>query len=106
MKGLMLKHPSIEERIDLIRTLQAISAARGITLQTCAVGSEPTEAGRASGKCIDDELVARITGTGIRAGKDKNQRRQCGCKERFFVLLAPESPLSVLVILDLSIFPH
>ncbi len=81
LKGLMLEHPPIEERINLIHRLQAISAARGITLQSCAVGSEPAFAGIASGKCIDDDLVARITGTGISAGKDKNQRRECRCIE-------------------------
>jgi hypothetical protein len=33
MKGLMLEHPPIEARINLIHALQAISSARGITLQ-------------------------------------------------------------------------
>jgi len=81
LKGLMLEHPPIEERINLIRTLQAIATAQGITLQSCAAGSELAEAGIAPGKCIDDDLIARITGTGISAGKDKNQRRECCCIE-------------------------
>lgn len=81
MKGLLLEHPPLEERINLLRTLRAISATRGITLQTCAAGGDLENAGIASGKCIDDHLIAKITGTGIRAGKDKNQRRECGCIE-------------------------
>ena len=79
MKGLTLEHPPLEERIHLFRALQEISAARGITLQSCAVGGELAEAGITPGKCIDDDLIARITGNGISAEKDKNQRRACGC---------------------------
>ncbi|MBU1564302.1 MAG: DUF1848 domain-containing protein [Proteobacteria bacterium] len=81
MKGLTLDHPSMEQRINLLRTLQTISSTHGITLQTCAAGNYLKDAGIFSGRCIDDQLITRITGKGIRAGKDKNQRRECGCIE-------------------------
>ena len=31
--------------------------------------------------CIDSELIGRLTGYEILAGKDKNQRQECGCVE-------------------------
>ncbi len=79
MRGLALFNPPLEERISLLRTLQAIAADHGISLQTCATGSNLEQAGIAPGKCIDDELVTRITKAEIITVKDKNQRRQCGC---------------------------
>lgn len=79
LQGVDLHSPSAEERIGLLRSLQAIAAAGDILLQTCAAGIDLEKAGIEPGKCIDDELVAKITGVGLRAEKDKNQRRECGC---------------------------
>lgn len=79
MQGLMLEHPAIEERTHLLRTLRAIAAAQGITLQTCAAPGELAETGIAPGTCIDADLIARITGTKISGAKDKNQRPACNC---------------------------
>ncbi len=31
------------------------------------------------GKCIDDQLIARISGRPLAVGKDANQRAECGC---------------------------
>ncbi len=81
MQGLRLTAPPIEERTRLLHTLQRIAAAHGIALQTCATGADLEKAGIMPGKCIDNDLLARITGTEIHAGKDKNQRRECGCIE-------------------------
>lgn len=79
MQGLGLLSPPPEDRINLVCVLQSIAASHGIALQTCADGGELTVSGIPPGKCIDDDLVARITGTAITAVKDKNQRSQCGC---------------------------
>ena len=81
MQGVELINPTIEERIGLVGTLQTIAASHDITLQSCAAGSELEKTGIVPGKCIDDRLIAKITGTWQSAGKDKNQRRQCGCIE-------------------------
>ncbi|MFH0784143.1 MAG: DUF1848 domain-containing protein [Pseudomonadota bacterium] len=79
LQGVGLCHPSAEERMGLLRTLQTIAAANNIVLQTCAAGMDLEKAGITPGKCIDDQLIIKITGSGIRAEKDKNQRRECGC---------------------------
>jgi hypothetical protein len=81
MKGLALVNPPVEEWITLVRVFRTIGSTHDIALQTCAAGSDLEQAGIAPGKCIDADLVAKITGTEIRAVKDRNQRRQCGCIE-------------------------
>lgn len=81
MKGLALLEPSLEERTDLLRTLQAIATTHGIILQSCAIAADLHAAAVVPGKCIDDHLVARIRNNPIYAGKDKNQRRECNCVE-------------------------
>lgn len=81
MHGMGLINQTIEKRMDLVATLQTIAAANNITLQSCAAEIDLQKAGIAPGKCIDDQLIAKITGTAISAGKDKNQRHACGCIE-------------------------
>ncbi len=85
MQGLPLAAPPVAGRIALIKTLQDLAAPHSIALQTCAQGGDLgrglQNAGIQPGKCIDDNLVARILGAGISACKDKNQRRECGCIE-------------------------
>ncbi len=79
LQGVGLCHPSAEERIGLLRSLQTIAAVNDILLQTCAAGIDLEKAGITPGKCIDDQLVAKITGSAPQAEKDKNQRHECGC---------------------------
>ncbi|KJS02395.1 MAG: hypothetical protein VR65_05650 [Desulfobulbaceae bacterium BRH_c16a] len=85
LKGLAPAGPPAAEQIDLLRSLQILGANHGITLQSCAQGSglgdELAKAGIPPGRCIDGKLVERIRGAVITAGKDKNQRKDCGCIE-------------------------
>jgi hypothetical protein len=60
--------------------LKSLAAACGIELVSCAC-SELTEAGVPAGKCIDDALVARISGQAFSGKKDRSQRGSCLCIE-------------------------
>lgn len=85
MRGLDLAEPEIPERVALIRSMRDLCAEHGMQLQTCAQGGELGEelvsAGIAPGRCIDGELVARLSRREITAARDKNQRQECGCVE-------------------------
>jgi DNA repair photolyase len=85
MRSLMPASPPVAGQIALILTLRNIGMAHGITLQTCAqggeLGNELKRAGIPPAQCIDDNLIASIIGVQLTAGKDKNQRRECGCIE-------------------------
>jgi hypothetical protein len=67
-------------KADLVLGLQAAAAEQGIELSSCA-SEEMAEAGIAAGKCIDDLLISRITGSEFRGRKDRSQRGSCLCVE-------------------------
>ena len=58
-----------------------IAGAHGMKAATCAEAIDLSSCGIEHSCCIDKELIERITGYKIRADKDKNQRKECGCIE-------------------------
>ena len=56
--------------------LAEIAARYGMSIQQCAGSDLPQIK---SGKCIDDKLVATLTGRKTDARKDAGQRRECTC---------------------------
>lgn len=48
---------------------------------SCAEMMDLEECGIAHNCCIDKELIERLTGCRLKAGKDRNQRQECGCIE-------------------------
>ena len=81
MKSVALTSPPMADQLELLQTLRSQAAAQGITLQSCAQASAVEQAGIPPGRCIDDALITAISGAEIRAGRDKNQRKECGCVE-------------------------
>ena len=47
----------------------------------CVISFDLSACGIAHNCCIDKELIERLTGCRIKAEKDKNQRKECGCIE-------------------------
>jgi hypothetical protein len=56
-----------------------IAARNKIELVTCAEEIDISSEGIAHGKCIDNKLVAEISGRSLKIGKDKTQRPLCHC---------------------------
>ena len=52
-----------------------------MTIASCAEAMDLSACGIRPGSCIDKGLIEELAGCSIRAGKDKNQRTQCGCVE-------------------------
>ena len=69
------------EMIKLADKFAAIGKFTHLQLRTCAEKIDLTSRGIQHNKCIDPELISRITGYEIQAAKDKNQREECGCVE-------------------------
>ncbi len=59
--------------------LSAEAKKRGLRLETCSEKIELGSLGIGHGKCIDDQLIARISGRPLAVGIDPNQRAECGC---------------------------
>lgn len=68
------------EKIRLLAASLAATASRyGICLQTCSEAVDLMKYGIKKGKCIDDDLIAKITGRELNVHKDRTQREVCGC---------------------------
>lgn len=61
--------------------LAGIAEKYRLRLESCAEETDLRDCGIAPGSCIDRSLFERMLGCGLRAGKDKNQRKACGCME-------------------------
>lgn len=69
---------------DLIKFGKEIAFIAGnhdIKVATCAETVDLSSCGIEHSCCIDKELIEKIVGCKIKAGKDKNQRKECGCIE-------------------------
>ena len=53
----------------------------GLPIAACAEAGDYSACGVERSRCVDPELIGRLTGRPIRAVKDKNQRPECGCAE-------------------------
>lgn len=59
--------------------LSSIAAENGMRTVACSEAIDLTSCGVAPAKCVDAELLSRISGVPLRMEKDKNQRKTCGC---------------------------
>lgn len=71
-----------EEEIRLIaKVLSDIANQYNLKLDTCAENIDLEEFGISHAHCIDAELMEKLTNYEFKVGKDKNQRKECGCVE-------------------------
>lgn len=61
--------------------IASIAGDNDIKAASCAEAIDLSACGIEHNCCIDRELVEQIVGCKIQAGKDKNQRKECGCVE-------------------------
>jgi hypothetical protein len=48
-------------------------------VHSCAESFNLKPFGILPGKCVDGELIAKLFGIQVKAGKDRSQRKECGC---------------------------
>ena len=81
MKELGAYELSGAELIDFAGKIGRIASANGMTAGSCAERIDLFECGIEHNCCIDKQLIEDMIGCKINAGKDKNQRLECGCVE-------------------------
>lgn len=81
MKGLDPEELNGERMRSIAGAMAEIAGRNHLRIETCAEMTGMEDLGIAHGSCIDKTLVERIAGYELKAGKDKNQRPQCGCIE-------------------------
>lgn len=72
--------PMYDDTIKTIaKNISETAAKYNLQVETCSEGYDLSEFNIVKGKCIDDNLVSKITGYEIYVDKDKTQREVCGC---------------------------
>ncbi|MCD7951668.1 MAG: DUF1848 domain-containing protein [Synergistaceae bacterium] len=66
----------------LAKSICEIASSYGLVLESCSEDIPLEEYGVAHGRCVDADLLGKISGRRIEAKRDKNQRPACCCAER------------------------
>ncbi len=69
------------QKRHIAKALSEIAFSYGLAVDACAETLDLPGPGIGHARCVDDRLISRITGSPIRAWKDRNQRPACGCAE-------------------------
>lgn len=81
MKRLGIQPVSAWQQDELLERFTKTAAKYNIYLDACAEISDFRRFGIAPARCIDPERLEKIGNYRLHAGKDKNQRHECGCIE-------------------------
>jgi hypothetical protein len=82
INGLGISDGTTEEKNEIASFIADVARGLGMTVETCAEEIDLDACGIRHGRCIDGDLIERISGKALSArgkGKDKNQRLLCGC---------------------------
>lgn len=78
-EGLSPVEPMAEGIGPLVRALVSSAAAHGMSMASCAEKIDLRPYGVQPGRCVDPDLMGRLFGIEVPAGKDPGQRPLCGC---------------------------
>ncbi|MDR2500281.1 MAG: DUF1848 domain-containing protein [Treponema sp.] len=78
-RRLNMRAPSPGEKDMLAGNLSNIARENNLLLEACAGERGWPAYGVLPARCIDGDLIAKLSGRCITAAKDKNQRPACGC---------------------------
>lgn len=79
VSGLNIQPWTLELQDAMAKSLAEIAHSYGLELETCAEGIELEKYAIKHAHCIDGELFSKLLGCQLKADKDKNQRKECGC---------------------------
>lgn len=79
MRSLGVQEICDVDMLTIAKEFARIGEVYGLSLETCAEAIDLNSLRIRHGKCIDDELIAAISGRSIVVAKDKTQRELCCC---------------------------
>ncbi len=79
--GLDMEEITDETMVYLAKQMKKIASNHHLVIETCAEQIDLQDIGIQHGSCIDKELIEKLSGCKLIGGKDKNQRKECGCLE-------------------------
>jgi hypothetical protein len=81
MRRLDVMTPEFSDIEIIADRLSSISRQYGMRMSSCAHKFDLSRYNISHSKCIDDDLIEKVTGRKIRVKKDPSQREVCGCVE-------------------------
>lgn len=79
MKSFHIINDNYQMQKELLIQFAETAERYGIYIDTCAEANDFKNIGVEHAHCIDKERIERIAGFKLKAGKDGNQREECGC---------------------------
>ncbi|MGI1691022.1 DUF1848 domain-containing protein [Thermoanaerobacter uzonensis] len=70
-----------EQKLEIAHRFYEIAKEHSIKLDICAEEMDLSPYGIEHARCIDPDLIGELSGKKLDVGKDKNQRKLCGCAE-------------------------
>lgn len=81
MESLGIQELDVDRLLHFAESLSKIATENGMEIGSCAEKIDLQSCGIKHNSCIDKNRIEKIIGCKIKAGKDKNQRPECGCVE-------------------------
>lgn len=81
LEALQVRLPEKEHVKRFAQQLSRIAHSNHMEIAACAEEMDLSECGIRHNSCIDKELIEKMIGGRLKAEKDKNQRKSCGCME-------------------------
>jgi len=70
-----------EEKLEMAAQMSRAARRHHMSIGACAEETDFSQVGVERNCCIDKRLIERLTGYPLKAAKDRNQRKECGCIE-------------------------
>lgn len=79
MSELNIQEINTEDKQEIAKQFAGIAHENSLLIDTCAEDIELSPYGIQHARCIDGDLIEKITGHSLNAKKDASQRPECGC---------------------------
>ena len=79
MRSLHIREMTAAQQREMMERFSEIAGEYGLYIDTCSEAISLDDLGISHASCVDRERLERIGGYRLNVGRDRNQRKECGC---------------------------
>ena len=79
MRSLHIREMTAAQQREMMERFSEIAGEYGLYIDTCSETISLEDLGISHASCVDRERLERIGGYRLKVGRDRNQRKECGC---------------------------
>ena len=79
MRSLHIREMTAAQQREMMERFSEIAGEYGLYIDTCSEAISLEDLGVSHASCVDRERLERIGGYRLNVGRDRNQRKECGC---------------------------